>query len=107
MFFPNTGNRVYYVRRLKDRGVKIHQRFIILGLSLFLLIPEVAFSQRVDITALVKAKNPRFEQEVQNICKESCLGNRRKGWLHAISYTSIDDRNYQLHVEARFKNRHR
>ncbi len=90
----------------KDRGVKIHQLFIILGLSLFLPIPEVAFSQRVDITALVKAKNPRFEQEVQNICEESCLGNRSKGWLHAISYTKIDDRNYQVHVEARFQNRH-
>jgi hypothetical protein len=60
----------------------------------------------VDITALVKARNPAFEQEIQKMCEESCLGNERKGWLHAVSYRKLDGRNYQVYVEARFRNRH-
>jgi len=80
--------------------------FIILGVVACLGMPEWVSSQQVDITALVKAKNPTFEQEVQKICEESCLGNERKGWLHAVSYRKIDDRNYQLYVETRFRNRH-
>jgi len=89
----------------KDGGVKTHPLFILLGLSLFLLIPEVAFSQQVDITALVKARNPKLEREIQKVCEESCLGNESKGWLHRVSYRKIDDRNYQVLVEARFQNR--
>ena len=81
--------------------------FIILGVVACLGMPERVSSQQVDITALVKAKNPTFEQEVQKVCEESCLGNERKGWLHAVSYRKIDDRNYQLYVETRFQNRHR
>ena len=80
--------------------------FIILGVIACLGMPEWVSSQQVDITALVKTRNPTFEQEVQKICEESCLGNERKGWLHAVSYRKIDDRNYQLYVEARFRNRH-
>jgi hypothetical protein len=69
----------------KDGGVKTYPLFIILGLSLFLVIPEVAFSQQVDITALVKARNPKLEREIQKACEESCLGNESKGWLHRVS----------------------
>ena len=87
--------------------MKIHWLSIFLGVSVFWVIPKLASSQQVDITALVKARNPNFEREIQKKCEESCLGNERKGWLHAISYRRIDDRNYQLHVEARFRNRHR
>ena len=42
--------------------------FIILGVIACLGMPEWVSSQQVDITALVKAKNPTFEQEVQKIC---------------------------------------
>ena len=80
--------------------------FIILGVVACLVMPEWVSSQQVDITALVKARNPTFELEVQKICEESCLGNERKGWLHAVSYTKIDARSYQLYVETRFLNRH-
>ena len=80
--------------------------FAILGLIACLGIPEWVSGQQVDITALVKARNPTFEQEVQKMCEESCLGSERKGWLHAVSYRKIDDRNYQVFVETRFRNRH-
>jgi hypothetical protein len=86
--------------------MKTDSLFIILGVIACLGMPEWVSSQQVDITALVKARNPTFEQEVQKICEESCLGNERKGWLHAVSYRKIDDRNYQLYVETRFRNRH-
>ena len=85
--------------------MKTYPLFIILGVGLFWVIPELACSQQVDITASVKARNPSFEREIQKVCEESCLGNESKGWLHAISYRKIDDRNFQLHVEARFRNR--
>ncbi len=80
--------------------------FIILGVIACLGMPDRVSSQQVDITALVKARNPTFEQEIQKICEESCLGNEREGWLQAVSYKKIDRRNYQLFVEARFRNRH-
>ena len=80
--------------------------FIILGVVACLGMPEWVSSQQVDITALVKARNPTFEREVQKICEESCLGNESEGWLHAVSYRRLDDRNYQVYVEARFRNRH-
>ena len=80
--------------------------FAILGVIACLGMPEWVSGQQVDITALVKARNPTFEQEVQKMCEESCLGSERKGWLHAVSYRKIDDRNYQVYVEARFRNRH-
>ena len=80
--------------------------FTILGVIACLGMPEWVSSQQVDITALVKARNPTFEREVQQICEESCLGNERKGWLHSVSYRKIDDRNYQVYVETRFQNRH-
>jgi len=85
--------------------MKTYPLFIILGVSLFLVIPELACSQQVDITALVKARNPDFEREIRKVCEESCLGNESKGWLQAISYRRIDDRNYQVLVETRFRNR--
>src|SRR3990170_681522 len=70
------------------------------------VVPQLAYSQQVDITAKVKIRNPEFEREIQKRCEESCVGNERKGWLHAISYRKIDRRNYQVYVEARFRNRH-
>ena len=86
--------------------MKTTSLFTILGVIACLGMPEWVSSQQVDITALVKARNPTFEREVQKICEESCLGNERKGWLHAASYTKIDARSYQLYVETRFRNRH-
>ncbi len=80
--------------------------FIIWGLIVCLAIPDRVSPQQVDITALVKARNPTFEREIQKICEESCLGNERKGWLHAVSYRKIDNRKYQVYVETRFRNRH-
>ncbi len=79
--------------------------FAIWGVIACLGMPECVSSQQKDITALVKARNPTFERDIQKICEESCLGNERKGWLHTVSYRKIDDRNYQLYVEARFQNR--
>jgi len=86
--------------------MKTGSLFTILGVLACLGMPEWVSGQQVDITALVKARNPTFELEVQKICEESCLGNERKGWIHAVSYRKIDDRNYQVYVEARFRNRH-
>ena len=86
--------------------MKAGSLFTILGVLACLGMPEWVSGQQVDITALVKARNPTFELEVQKICEESCLGNERKGWIHAVSYRKIDDRNYQVYVEARFRNRH-
>jgi len=86
--------------------MKTHSLFIILWVIACWGMPDQASSQQVDITALVKARNPAFEQEIQKICEESCLGNERKGWLHAVSYRKLDGRNYQVYVEARFRNRH-
>ena len=80
--------------------------FIILGVIACLGVPDRVSSQQVDITALVKARNPTFDLEIQKICEESCLGNKRTGWLHAVSYSKIDDKNYRVHVETRFRNRH-
>ncbi len=80
--------------------------FIILGVVACLGMPNWVSSQQVDITALVKTRNPTFEREIQKICEESCLGNERKGWLHAVSYRKIHDGKYQVYVEARFRNRH-
>ena len=88
------------------RVVKTDLLFLILGVIASLGMPEWVCSQQVDITALVKARNPTYEQEVQKICEESCLGNERKGWLHAVSYRKLDERKYQVFVEARFRNRH-
>jgi hypothetical protein len=86
--------------------MKTDSLFVVLGIIACLGMPEWVSSQQVDITALVKARNPTFEREVQKICEESCLGNERKGWLHAVSYRKIDDKNYQVYVETRFRNRH-
>jgi hypothetical protein len=86
--------------------VKAETFFIIMGVVACLGMPGWASSQQVDITALVKAGNPTFEIEIQKMCEESCLGNERKGWLHAVSYRKINDREYQLLVETRFRNRH-
>jgi hypothetical protein len=86
--------------------MKTDSLFVVLGIIACLGMPEWVSSQEVDITALVKARNPTFEREVQKICEESCLGNERKGWLHAVSYRKIDDKNYQVYVETRFRNRH-
>jgi hypothetical protein len=80
--------------------------FIILGVIACLGMPDWVSSQQVDITALVKARNPTFDLEIQKICEESCLGNERRGWLHTVSYSKIDDRKYQVYVETRFRNRH-
>ena len=80
--------------------------FIIFGVIACLGMPDRVSSQQVDITALVKARNPTFDLEIQKICAESCLGNERRGWLHAVSYSKIDDRNYRVLVETRFRNRH-
>jgi hypothetical protein len=86
--------------------MKTDSLFVALGIIVCLGMPEWVSSQQVNITALVKARNPTFEQEIQKICEESCLGNERRGWLHAVSYNKIDDKNYQMYVEARFRNRH-
>jgi hypothetical protein len=86
--------------------MKTDSLFVVLGIIACLGMPEWVSSQQVDITALVKARNPTFEREVQKICEESCLGNERKGWLHAVSYRKVDDKNYQVYVETRFRNRH-
>ena len=86
--------------------MKTGSLFTILGVLACFGMPEWVSGQQVDITALVKARNPTFETEIQKICEESCLGNERKGWIHAVSYRKIDDRNYQVYVEARFRNRH-
>jgi hypothetical protein len=86
--------------------VKTDSLFIILCVIACLGMPERVSSQQVDITALVKAGNPTFELEIQKICEESCLGNERKGWLHAVSYIKIDSKKYQVYVETRFRNRH-
>ncbi len=80
--------------------------FIILGVIACLGMPDWVSSQQVDITALVKARNPTFDLEIQKICEESCLGNERRGWLHTVSYSKIDGRKYQVYVETRFRNRH-
>ena len=80
--------------------------FIILGVIACLGMPDWVSSQQVDITALVKTRNPTFDLEIQKMCEESCLGNERRGWLQAVSYSKIDGRNYQVYVETRFRNRH-
>ena len=80
--------------------------FIILGVIACLGMPDWVSSQQVDITALVKARNPTFDLEIQKICEESCLGNERRGWLHTVSDSKIDGRKYQVYVETRFRNRH-
>ncbi len=80
--------------------------FIILGVIACLGMPDWVSSQQVDITALVKARNPTFDLEIQKMCEESCLGNERRGWLHTVSYSKIDGRKYQVYVETRFRNRH-
>ena len=79
--------------------------FIILAVIACLGIPDLVSSQQVDITALVKARNPTFEREIQKTCEESCLGNESRGWLQAVSYRRIDARKYEVYVEARFRNR--
>lgn len=86
--------------------MKTDSLFIILGAIAYLSMPYWVSSQQVDITALVKARNPTFEREIQKTCEESCLGNERKGWLQSVSYRKIDARKYQVYVEARFLNRH-
>jgi hypothetical protein len=86
--------------------MKTDSLFVVLGIISWLGMPEWVSSQQVDITALVKARDPTFGQKIQKICEESCLGNERRGWLHAVSYRKIDDKNYQVSVEARFRNRH-
>ncbi len=86
--------------------LKTHLLFIMLGVIACLGMPDWVSSQQVDITALVKTRNPTFDLEIQKICEESCLGNERRGWLHAVSYSKIDARNYQVYVETRFRNRH-
>ena len=85
--------------------MKTPRLFIIFGLIACWVIPEWVCSQQVDITALVKSRNPSFEREIQKACEESCLGNESRGWLHRVSYSKIDARNYQVLVEARFRNR--
>jgi len=80
--------------------------FTIFGVIACLGMPDWVSSQQVDITALVKTRNPTFDLEIKKICEESCLGNERRGWLHAVSYSKIDDKNYRVHVETRFRNRH-
>ena len=76
--------------------MKTDSLFTILGVIACLGMPEWGSSQQVDITALVKARNPTFEREVQKICEESCLGNERKGWLHAVSYRKMTIRAIEL-----------
>jgi hypothetical protein len=87
--------------------MKTSRLFSVLGVIACLLMPEWVCSQQVDITALVKARNPKLEREIQRACEESCLGNESKGWLQKVSYRKLDDRNYQVLVEARFRNRQR
>ena len=51
--------------REKMRVMQNSSLFIILGVIACSGMPELASSQQVDITALVKARNPAFELEVQ------------------------------------------
>jgi hypothetical protein len=77
-----------------------------LFLSLIILITHKSgLSQELNITAMVKASNPNFDRELQEICQNYCLGNMSRGWLQAVTYQKINNKHFELKAEARFQNR--
>lgn len=88
----------------EEGKMDFHRLPIVLFGCLVLLFPQLAFANEINITKPVISKNPDLVKEVNKICRQSCKGNRRKGWIQSISYRKNNTDKYQINMEAKFRN---